>query len=87
MLPTEQCFGSDETAISKLDLRLIMQYQLLLLHRSFNFLLQKNLRPNYFSPGMIIGPIETMTQAPVYLVLELDLHSLSKKFSFSLPAV
>ena len=59
-----------------------MQYKLLLLRRSFNFLLQKNLPPNYFSPRMIIDPVETMAQAPVHLVLELDLHSLSKKFFF-----
>jgi len=64
-----------------------MQYKLLLLRRSFNFLFQKNLPPNYFSPGMIIGPVEMMAQAPANLALELDLHSLSKKFSFSLPAV
>ena len=63
-----------------------MQYKLLLLRRSFNFLFQKNLPPNYFSPRMIIDPVETMAQAPVHLVFELDLHSLSKKFSFSLPA-
>ncbi len=73
-------------AISKLDLRLIMQYKLFLIYRSLNFLLQKNLPPNYFSSRMIIDPVETMAQAPVHLVLELDLHSLSKKFFFSLPA-
>ena len=71
----EQCFGSYETATSNLDLWLIMQYKLLLLHRSFNFLLQNSLPTNHFSLGMIIGSVGTMAQAPVRLVLELDLHS------------
>ena len=55
-----------------------MQYKLLLLRRSFNFLLQNSLPTNHFSLGMVIGAVGTMAQAPVRLVLELDLHSFEK---------
>ena len=61
-----------------------MQYKLFLIYRSINFLLQNNPLPIYFSPGIIIGSVEAMAQAS--LVLELNLHYLSKIFSFSLPA-